>query len=217
MDQILKIIAHNATLISIIISVVALIQSYKQIKLSNKQNLFNERLKNYLLVQSLIDLYRNNRDHILKIKREAIYFACDFDFTGLINNSYLESMGDAIKRPLQPIQQKDFLRKIEEINQEAERVEFIYDKKEAKQLSKFVSLYSKYLMESYRYIVLLQSMEEIRSTDIQKRDVHNIAATVGEEKERKELFKILDDLDDIYNKLVKNKVMKKIRKQIKLI
>ena len=56
-DEIIPIVECVATIISLIIAVTALTQSYRQTKLSNKQNLFNERVKLYLLIKGLIQLY----------------------------------------------------------------------------------------------------------------------------------------------------------------
>ena len=216
MEQFLNIIVNKANLITIVISVIALIQSNKQTKLSNKQNLFNERLHSYLILKGLIELYKNNKEHMLKVKRDKIYFACNFDFLCLINNSYLENMGDSIKSPLQTMEQKVFLRKIEEMKNESERIKFIFDKNEANSLNEFVNSYIKVLEELYYYLVLLQTMEEIKSTDIKQRDVEEIAKDVDEEKYRNKLFKEIDCLENRYNEVVKKDVLHKIEKQIKL-
>ena len=99
---------------------------------------------------------------------------------------------------------------------ESERIKFIFDKNEANSLNEFVNSYIKVLEELYYYLVLLQSMEEIRSTDIKQRDVKEIAKDVDEEKYRNKLFKEIDCLENRYNEVVKKDVLHKIEKQIKL-
>ena len=46
------------TIVTIIIATIALWQTQKQIKLGNKQHLFDRRLENYLLFKDLLSLYR---------------------------------------------------------------------------------------------------------------------------------------------------------------
>ena len=88
-----SIIVCIATVLSVVIAVIALIQTKKQIEVSNKQNLFKARIKSYLLVKALINLYRNNREEIEGEKEDNIYFNCEFLFYQMINNSYLEIWG----------------------------------------------------------------------------------------------------------------------------
>lgn len=50
--------------ITIFIAALALILTYKQIKLSNKQHLFDRRLDNYLLIKDILSLYNVNKSFI---------------------------------------------------------------------------------------------------------------------------------------------------------
>ena len=44
------------SLLAVVISMIALWQTHRQIKLSNKQQLFDRRLSDYLIVKGLLDL-----------------------------------------------------------------------------------------------------------------------------------------------------------------
>lgn len=205
-----------ATVISIFIAVIALIQSHNQTRLSNKQNLFKERIKNYLIINGLIELYNRNKQSIEEKKKDEIYFTCDFMLGCLINNSYLEIMGEAINKPLHQSEQKEFLRKIEELQNEAEKTKFIFDEKIANDVNKFINAYADLLMGLYKYVVLIDSMRKIQEQIPQKQDIHEVAKEVNEEEYRKELFNKFENLINAFNGLEKNNIMKKLSKQIKL-
>ena len=83
---IVSIITCSTTIISLIIAVIALFQSNKQIKVSNKQNLFNERIKSYLIIKGLMQLYIDNKVTIEEDKKEkksilkrlwCLFFGCN--------------------------------------------------------------------------------------------------------------------------------------------
>lgn len=192
-ETITTIIECVATVISIVIAVIALIQSHNQTRLSNKQNLFKERIKNYLIINGLIELYNRNKQSIEENKKDEIYFACDFMLGCLINNSYLEIMGEAINKPLHQSEQKEFLRKIEELQNEAGKTKFIFDEKIANDVNKFINAYADLLMGLYKYVVLIDSMRKIQEQIPQKQDIHEVAKEVNEEEYRKELLQILKE------------------------
>ena len=73
-----SIIVCIATVVSTVIAVIALVQTRKQIELSNKQNLFKDRIKSYLLIKALINLYKNNKEEIEGEKEDNIYLNCEF-------------------------------------------------------------------------------------------------------------------------------------------
>ena len=52
------------TIIAVVISIIALFQTAKQTKLSNKQQLFDRRLEKYMLLKDLLILYKNSRGFI---------------------------------------------------------------------------------------------------------------------------------------------------------
>lgn len=100
------------------VALIALFISCKQMALSNKQCLFERRLKAYMLVQGLIDLCREYLDGILTGRNNGPEPSVDTMFGYLTNNSYLESMANAIEHPLRSFLEspfhQDFLRSCEE-------------------------------------------------------------------------------------------------------
>lgn len=213
MNTVIVIVQSFSMVLSLIISVIALVNSYKQTELSNKQDLFNERINNFVIVNGLLDLYKSNKSIIEKDKEDEIYFSSNFLFISLINNSYLEKMGNVINKPLINSKQKDFLSKIEEIKNEALKIKFIYNGKEAIAFRKFVDSYANFLIQ---YMSLLDLIKEMQEKDKNNMDVHEIADKVDEKNRRKELFKKIDALKESYNKIEVGNVVEKIEKQIKM-
>ena len=213
MNTVIVIVQSVSMVLSLIISVIALVNSYKQTELSNKQDLFNERINNFVIVNGLLDLYKSNKSIIEKDKEDEIYFSSNFLFISLINNSYLEKMGNVINKPLINSKQKDFLSKIEEIKNEALKIKFIYNGKEAIAFRKFVDSYANFLIQ---YMSLLDLIKEMQEKDKNNMDVHEFADKVDEKYRRKELFEKIDALKESYNKIDVGNVVEKIEKQIKM-
>ena len=64
------------SIIAVCLSIIALFQTQKQIKLSNKQQLFDRRIDKYLLFKDLLSLYNGNRH--LFVDKDSIYTMVDF-------------------------------------------------------------------------------------------------------------------------------------------
>lgn len=216
MDVGISIIECIATIISLIIAVVALIQSYSQTKISNKQNLFNERIRSYLLINGLMQLYRENKRIIEEDKKEGIYFLSDFLLGVLVNNSYLEIMAKVIGKPLHQSEQGEFLKKIEELKNDSEKTRFIFNGDIAEYLYDFIIAYEEVLMELYKYSVLIDSMRKIQEQIPNKDDINGIAKEVNEIEYRERLFYKFKRLTKAFNDIETKKIVTKMEKQIKL-
>ncbi len=216
MTIVIMIVECVSMVLSLIISVVALIKSYKQTELSNKQNLFKECINNFVMVNGLLELYKENKRFIEEEKKDEIYFFAEFLLTNLINNSYLEKMGEVINKPLHDPEQKVFLSKIEELRNEALKIKFIYTGEESKCLRLFVESYANLLMSLYQYVVLIDTMRRLQENPMKEKDIHEIADSIDEKKQREELFDKKNKLAATYDRIEKEDIINKIEKQIKL-
>lgn len=106
-----------------------IVLSIHQIKLSNKQSLFDRRLKAYMLANGLISLCKDNYKWISEEREAEPQLANDYNFKLLTNNTYMESQADAINHPLKQPFHKEFLRKREELRNSAMEVELILEEK----------------------------------------------------------------------------------------
>jgi len=111
------------SLITVIIAIIALFQTAHQTKLSNKQHLFDRRLKSYLRAKGLVNLCKDNYNHLQSENNEEPFFQNDLIFGWLTNNTYMYQQLDVLKHPLEQPYQVDFLKKCEELKNLSEEFE----------------------------------------------------------------------------------------------
>lgn len=203
-----------SSVIAMIIAVISLIFSGVQIYLSNKQCMFDRRLKVYMLVQGLIDLCREYLNGILTERNNGPEPSVDTMFANLTNNSYLERMANAIEHPLQSPFQQDFLRRREELRKMAMECELIFKGKEKLVYSEFVRAYETTLMAMYRYKIVVDKMEK-ENKKHQTTD-EALINMCGEKSVRHDLYDALEALKTAYEAAAQKNVQRKIRKQITL-
>lgn len=209
-----SIITCLATITSSVLAVVAIFQTKKQIELSNKQNLFKDRVTGYLILKGLINLYNENRKQIEEEKKEEIYFNCEILFYEMINNSYLEPMGEVMKSPLHNPEQKEFLKLLEDLRNNAEKMEFIFEGEVAIKIKEFMLAYAELLMELYKYRILIDKMSEYAKS-YPVVDINKAAEDMKEIDYRNRLFNCFENIKNKFV-MLENIDMKVITEQIKI-
>lgn len=186
-----------------------------QIQLSNKQHLFDRRLKAYIIVSGLLNLYEENKFLLKRGKENMPEYSANLKFMYLTNNLYLERQTVAIKHPLESPYHQDFLKKCEEMKALATEIKFIFNANAATLYSDFVMCYQNLLLKTYQYQVVLNQIQEknnrnpMTSEERQKMFPH-------EETQREELYLAMEQLAKAYAEIVNNKVDEKIQNQLVL-
>lgn len=218
MKNILQYIYDNLLpIITIIATLIALWQTHKQIKISNKQYLFDKRLSKYLLAKGLLELYNDNEsliDYTDDPDNEAIIV--DYQFINLTNNNYLKDVTCIINEPKNNEFKNNFLIKIEELKQLSNEVRFLFQNKSGLLLSNFIMKYQNVLMELYKYQIVLDLMKKDEIPRKNKPTYNELQNEYGELKHRHRLYDAIDDLKKSYHEVVSKKVINKIEKSIKL-
>lgn len=218
MEYILNFIENNLfAIITALIAIVALLQTHKQIKISNKQYLFDKRLSKYLLAKGLLELYKDNEsllDYTDDPDTEAIIV--DYQFINLTNNNYLKDVTCIINEPKNNEFKNNFLVKIEELKQLSNEVRFLFPNKSGLLLSNFIMKYQNVLMELYKYQIVLDLMKKDEIPRKNKPTYNELQNEYGELKHRHRLYDAIDDLKESYHEVVSKKVINKIEKSIKL-
>lgn len=204
------------SVITAVIAIVALIQTSRQIRLNNKQHLFDRRLDIYLKIDGLVSLYKEHRNTLESKNEDEPLLAADLDFIWLTNNSYLESITGAISEPLVEPQHKEFLIKREELKQLSAEAELVFKGNAASDIRDFIFCYEELLFGLYQYQIIIEKMKEYSNFKPHKATLEQTQEGVGEPEHRKKLLSVYDELKEAYIIIEKNDVIRKLKKQIKL-
>lgn len=195
------------------VAIVALFQTHKQTKVSNKQHLFDKRVEVYLIATGLVELYRENKSEIMNCKDGPV-LDNDVKFLFLTNNSYLFEVSKAIEAPFKHPVHKTFLMKMENLKNVATKVRLLFTGFAANILGNFVLCYQEFLSSMYKYEKHLDVMK--LTSQKEGIELDECAIRFNDEHCRNEVLTALNNLESAYNELVSNNVLDKIKKQIKL-
>ena len=162
------------TVMTSVASVIALCVSVHQIRLSNKQQLFDRRLKAYMMANSIISLCKENYVFLSEKRKTEPQFANDLVFIWLTNNTYMEGQAEAIEHPLEQPFHKDFLQKREELRNMAMEFELIFKGNVTALYSNFLRDYESVLAVMYQYQIIIKKMEEEKQHHLCKKELVNM-------------------------------------------
>lgn len=204
------------SIITAVTAVIALLQTSEQIKVSNKQNLFEKRMDVLIKVTGLLKLYEENREIILNDdnKDDSVVLMVDFDFQNLTNNSYLEDITICVYKTLEHPYQKQLLTRLEEIREISTKIMYLFLDKQAKALSEFTYNYQNTLFSIYQYQILSNHIKEY-SIEF-KTDAQEMAKKLNESKQREQLLASYKELEESYKIIIDKNIIENIRKNIKL-
>ena len=218
MANILKFIENNLfAIITAFIAIIALFQTHKQIKISNKKFLFDKRLNKYLLAKGLLELYKDNENLLDFSKdRDDEPIIVDCQFVNLTNNNYLKDVASIINDPKNNEFKNNFLVKIEELKQLSNEVRFLFQNKSGLLLGDFIIKYQNVLMELYKYQIVSNIMQHDKIPRKENPTYNELQKDYGELEHRHKLYRAIDDLKKSYYEVVNKKIINKIEKSIKL-
>lgn len=196
-------------------AIAALALTFWQIRLNNKQSLFDRRLEAFIKISGLVQLYEENRILLIPGKEDGPDFSVELNFIWMTNNSYLEEISGIIRTPFEEPVHEKFLRKLEDIKQLVVETELIFNGENVvKVVCSFVANYEELLLEMYRYQILLNHMHEY--SDKFQSALEDSQKAVREPVHRKRLFSVYEAINDSYNLIVQANAIEKLKDQIKL-
>ena len=202
------------TVMTSVTAVVALGLSVHQIQLSNKQQLFDRRLKAYMLASSIISLCKENYMWLSGKRDDKPQFANDFIFILLTNNAYMEGQAEVIEHPLKQPFHKEFLKKREELRSMAVEFKLIFKGEVALLYGNFLRDYEKALAVMYQYQIVIENMEKENSK--RPKTSEELSQMFSEKTFRNRLYDALDKLKESYDAVTQEKVENKLRRQLAL-
>lgn len=203
------------TVMTSVAAVVAIGVSVHQIRLSNKQQLFERRLKAYMMANSIISLCKENYVFLSEKRKAEPQFANDLVFVWLTNNTYMEGQAEAIEYPLEQPFHKELLKKREELRNMAMEFEFIFKGNVASLYGNFLRDYENALAVMYQYQIIIKKMEEENGKHPNTSEV--LSKMFSEEEYRDRLYDALGKLKVSYDTVSQEKNDKQLRKQLALI
>ena len=214
MTDVLKNYGFWLSVITVLAAVIALFQSHKQVKISNRQALLDRRINKFLLFKDLLANYSNS---ITLLEESILSQDVEFPFIYLTNCSSLEMIANVMKNPLSHEEKNLFLTKCEELEKSAIEVELIFKSSVSKYMAEFIIVYKKLLQAMHRQLIALNGLKDnnfdqksCMSLDIFQEKVHDWA-------EKNKLYETADTLKKLYQLINDREVEKKIRKEISLI
>ena len=178
------------SVISLIISVFTLVQTQRQIKLSNKHQLFERRLNNFFTFYGLYELYNENRVIFGETRKDNPLFDVDVNFLAQFSWKYQPTFHCKFLQFF-PLRQKFFA---------------------GQKMASFICEYEKLLQKMYGYKLLLNEMDK----QIDRMDLAQSIKCFGEEDRRNDLLMAYAALKDAFEGLEKDRIVERVENLIKL-
>ncbi len=198
------------SLIAVVVSLITLILTYKQIGQSNKLQLLDRRISKYNLICDLVHLYCKNKNLIYS---ETLYQEVQMPFSWLTNNTYLAKMYPVMEKVLSQSEQNEFLTICEKMTNDAFEITIIFNGEESKIANDFVKQYLTLLKLFYKQQIALNYLREQNHKSPMSIEKFNTKALESFEK-----FKIddaINNLSETYDKIICKNVLEKLLKQVK--
>ena len=203
--------------IPLFISIIAIILTFIQILLSNKQSLFDRRLDLYMKSRGLYELWKEHREQLLCYDKNEKIAANDLLFTFLTNNSFLYEVKPVIDTLLENLENRQkFLLKIEELKTLNEEIKFVFKGSEKEVVSSFINNYHKLLFVMFQYQIAFNHEREKINKSLNKEQEKILEPSI-ELKKRQELICKIKETDKSFLEIENRKVFENLAKQIKLI
>lgn len=204
------------SIVTAVTAVIGIVLTWVQILKSNKQALFEKRIKYMVIVSGLVKLYKDNREGILRDTNDknSPDFSNDIKFRELTNNTYLSTVSNVIQHPKDDSLRKNFLTALEDMEKLSWKIKLSFRCKASILTGDFVYQYQETLRKMYEYQIVLNKIDECNKKEDRK--LEEWQEKIGEIEHIKKLWDQYGELENAYNKLVKNKSMEKLNKQTKI-
>ena len=195
--EIVKVVSELAlSIVAIIISIIAIRQTKKQIVLSNKQQLFDRRLEKYYIIEALISSFYLSR--IMCDKESDLEDYPQFILKDLLNNEYLEDAMWVTDKPQEEATSEIMEHKKRWLSMISEEILIIFDNEEAKVMSQFVNQFGTviFYLNSYNYWNSYLDEEEKQNAEKERAYKHYqlLDRLAGQIEDEGTEYKILDQV-----------------------
>lgn len=197
--------------VTIIVAVKALKQTKKQIELSNKHKLFDRRLKMYLILVDLLNLFCNSKN-MLKGNSDLLNSVI-LEIRFLTKSQIFYDLFD--KNDATKINDSAFNDSYNKLKKYSEEAGILWDNEDGKLASDFIRLYSEVLLALFQQNYCIEAHSKIPEPEKSK-NKDNLETKREKFAEDNGLFVKIDDIYKLYDKIEKSKVTEKLKETIKL-
>lgn len=202
------------SIIAIAVSVIALWQTQKQIKISNKQHLLDRRLSAYSVIKDMLGSYLTQKENRTLSDNDEFVFNIKMTWYFLMGNLYLESVSNAIEYPLGSPEGRAFSIKMVELIKKAEEIKLLFPAKVSDPITDFVLSYSHVVRSIYQYHLAWNFTDKdlvLKSMTIKEK-----AEQIGETSYRRKIFESFEELDSSYQKILEQDSEEQMKNCIRL-
>lgn len=206
-------VAGAAACISAIVATLALVMMVCQIRLSNRQSLFDRRLEIWLKAQELKSLYERNARYLDQRDEPVMAIDCCFEF--LTNTALLQEITPAIHHVLEHDYQLKLHLKLDEMRLLSQEARYAFKGKASVSISSFVFDYQALLYAMYQYQIVINKMKE--ASQDHRLTLEDSSILVGEESYRYCLFEAEEKLASSHGELLRYGMIGRIERQVRLV
>lgn len=197
---------------SAVAAFVALFISLRQGRMSNKQSLFERRLRIWIVVEKLMFLYRSNSDHLDIGDGPQLHI--ELCFKWLTNTTFLQEIQLAIAHVLESGYQLKLHLKLDEMKSLSAEAIFVFKFKPKVVIAEFIEAYQALLFSMYRYQIVINGVQA--NANKFHLTFERAAEQLDEERYRADLSAAIDRLAVAHEKLDCQRMIKRIQRQISL-
>lgn len=200
---------------TIILSIVAIgINVYQNIKIK-KQNLFDRRLRLYLELMDMWNLYKSNIFFLDKLNPMSI----DVVFSYITNSSTFYMLADIMQTPLDHSKKAMFLTDCENLKKDAQEFRFVYNKKYSK-CADFIEAYVNMIQQFHRQQILIKSFDrqnqQLLIRKNQPLELEYVERKCMEFAQKENgLLSTIQRIKELHEEINKSNLLEKMEKEIK--
>lgn len=199
-----EILSLILSVVTVAISVLALIISLRQTRQQNNLALLDKRIALLGVARSLTEPFKFSKELFesdVENKDNEPLYSVDFCFAMLANSTYLQDISDVADHPLEGEYQNRYLLKLEDLTKQSDLFEAAFPESLGKEFSELCILYVKTLSAAYKYAVCLNSLGKssmpIENNDLEMKARANYKARLSQLLEK---FKKIEE-SKLYERL----------------
>lgn len=205
------------SIISAVIAIVALLQTQSQIKLSNKQQLFDRRLKVYWIIREIVESCRQYNEFCFSKNIGYPLFMVELDYKRLTSNAYMNEVSGAIDRLDDDNESRKLSDQLNEVGKISAECELLFPKEISAPLTGLIFCYRNLLQKlCFYHSVMYKARSTTFQIDTEEIKFPKTMEYLHEAQYREEVFQAQNRLKSAFKAWQEADVEEKIKDCIRL-